>query len=270
MAVITKIEVQKRTKERFNIYIDKGQGEEYGFSVNQAVLIKHGLQKGLEIDEVEIANILYNEEVQKAYLQAISYLSYQMRTKQEVEEYLRKKEVGQAIISEVISKLLHDRYINDKEYAVLYVRTQSNVNQKGPSVIRKELLRKGVQEVIITHSLQEYPKEKQVDNAFMLVEKKKRSYQKHSFLQMKQKLEDMLIRKGFSRDVIQICLEELKEEKDDSKQQEALYYHGNKYYEKYKKYDGWTFENKMKQALYRKGFSIDEIEGFLQMKCEEG
>ncbi len=66
MAVITKIEVQKRTKERFNIYIDKGQGEEYGFSVNQAVLIKHGLQKGLEIDEVEIANILYNEEVQKS------------------------------------------------------------------------------------------------------------------------------------------------------------------------------------------------------------
>lgn len=81
--------------------------------------------------------------------------------------------MGQAIISEVISKLLHDRYINDKEYAVLYVRTQSNVNQKGPSVIRKELLRKGVQEVIITHSLQEYPKEKQVDNAFMLIEKRK-------------------------------------------------------------------------------------------------
>lgn len=93
MAVITKIEVQKRTKERFNIYIDKGQGEEYGFSVNQVTLIKHGLQKGLEIDEVELANILYNEEVQKAYLQAISYLSYQMRTKQEVEEYLRKKKL---------------------------------------------------------------------------------------------------------------------------------------------------------------------------------
>lgn len=91
MAVITKIEVQKRTKERFNVYIDKGQGEEYGFSVNQVTLIKHGLQKGLEFDDVELANILYNEEVQKAYLQAISYLSYQMRTKQEVEEHLRKK-----------------------------------------------------------------------------------------------------------------------------------------------------------------------------------
>lgn len=91
MAVITKIEVQKRSKERFNIYIDKGQGEEYGFSVNEVILLKHGLQKGLEIDEIALGNILYNEEVQKAYLQAISYLSYQMRTKQEIEEFLRKK-----------------------------------------------------------------------------------------------------------------------------------------------------------------------------------
>ena len=53
-----------------------------------------------------------------------------MRTKQEIEDFY-EKEVGQAIISEVVSKLLHDRYINDKEYAVLYTRTQSNVNRKG-------------------------------------------------------------------------------------------------------------------------------------------
>ncbi len=144
------------------------------------------------------------------------------------------------------------------------------MNRKGPTVIKRELLNKGVQDLIITHSLQEYPKEKQIENALILIEKKKKSYQKHSFLQMKLKLDEMLVRKGYSRDVIQICLEELKDEKDDEKQQEALHYHGNKYYEKYKKHDGWTFENKMKQALYRKGFSIDEIEVFLQMKREEG
>ena len=181
--------------------------------------------------------------------------------------FLRKK-VGQAIISEVVSKLLHDRYINDKEYAVLYTRTQSNVNRKGPTVIKRELLNKGVQDLIITHSLQEYPKEKQIENALFLIEKKKNLI-KTFFLQMKLKLDEMLVRKGYSREVIQICLEELKDEKDDEKQQEALHYHGNKYYEKYKKHDGWTFENKMKQALYRKGFSIDEIEIFLQMKREE-
>ena len=190
-----------------------------------------------------------------------------MRTKQEIEDFY-EKEVGQAIISEVVSKLLHDRYINDKEYAVLYTRTQSNVNRKYPTVIKRELLNKGVQDLIITHSLQEYPKEKQIENALFLIEKKKNLI-KNILLQMKLKLDEMLVRKGYSREVIQICLEELKDEKDDEKQQEALHYHGNKYYEKYKKHDGWTFENKMKQALYRKGFSIDEIEIFLQMKREE-
>ncbi|CKF90940.1 recombination regulator RecX [Streptococcus pneumoniae] len=45
---------------------------------------------------------------------------------------------------------------------------------------------------------------------------------------MKLKLDEMLVRKGYSRDVIQICLEELKDEKDDEKQREALHYHGNK------------------------------------------
>ena len=103
-----------------------------------------------------------------------------MRTKQEIEDFY-EKEVGQAIISEVVSKLLHDRYINDKEYAILYTRTQSNVNRKGPTVIKRELLNKGVQDLIITHSLQEYPKEKQIENALILIEKKKKSYQKHSF-----------------------------------------------------------------------------------------
>ena len=95
-----------------------------------------------------------------------------MRTKLEIEDFY-EKEVGQAIISEVVSKLLHDRYINDKEYAILYTRTQSNVNRKGPTVIKRELLNKGVQDLIITHSLQEYPKEKQIENALILIEKKK-------------------------------------------------------------------------------------------------
>lgn len=55
------------------------------------------------------------------------------------------------------------------------------MNRKGPTVIKRELLNKGVQDLIITHSLQEYPKEKQIENALFLIEKKKKSYQKHSF-----------------------------------------------------------------------------------------
>lgn len=44
-SVITKITVQKRRKDRFNIFVDG----EYAFPISEAVLIKIGLFKGMEL-----------------------------------------------------------------------------------------------------------------------------------------------------------------------------------------------------------------------------
>ena len=138
--------------------------------MDQVILIKHGLQKGLEIDEIELGIFCTMKKYKSIFTSNLLFiLSNENKTRNR--RFLRKRS-GQAIISEVVSKLLHDRYINDKEYAVLYTRTQSNVNRKGPTV-KRELLNKGVQDLIITHSLQEYPKEKQIENALFLIEKKK-------------------------------------------------------------------------------------------------
>lgn len=269
MAIITKIQVQKQAKERYNVYIDKSLGEEYGFSVDEYTLAKYGLRKGMEIDELELASILYDEEVRKAYLQAVSYLSYQMRTRQEVEDYLRKKEVGSAIIAEAVSKLLQEGNINDREYAFAYVRTQSNVGRKGPQVIRRELSAKGIAEDVIINSLHEYPFEKQIRNAVELCEKKGKTYKNISAVQMKKKLEEMLVRKGYTSSVIAITLQEVKIENESDEEWEAVLYQGQKYHEKYKKHDNWTYAMKMKQSLYRKGFSMELIERVINELREE-
>ncbi|MFX3623322.1 MAG: recombination regulator RecX [Ectobacillus sp.] len=264
MALITKIQVQKQSNERYNVYIDKGSGEEYGFSVDEYTLAKHGLRKGMEIDELELSAILYDEEVRKAYLQAVSYLSFQMRTKQEVEEFLRKKGAGPAVVAEAVSKLVQEAYINDQEYSVAYVRTQSNVGMKGPMLIRRELRAKGIQEDDIINSLHEYPKEKQIQNAIQLCEKKKKTYKNLSSLNIRKKLEEMLMRKGYDASVVAAALEQLEDEEAPDEEWEALQHQGRKYHERYKKHDGWAYETKMKQSLYRKGFSLDSIERLLQ------
>nr|WP_280635601.1 recombination regulator RecX [Bacillus sp. 165] len=261
--MITKIEMQKKNKERYNIYIDKGAGEEYGFSVDEHTLIHHGLRKGLEIDEIELTNILYDEEVRKGYLLAISYLSFQMRTRKEIQEYLKKKEIGNQVISEVIDKLSEQSYINEREYACAYVRTQSNVPMKGPDLIRRELVEKGISISMIIESLHEYPEEKQIENAERLCQKKVNSYKHLSALKVRQKLEEMLTRKGYPRHIISIGLESIETKKDSDEEWQALVHHGMKYHEKYKKLEGWAYESKMKQALYRKGFALEAIERFL-------
>lgn len=267
MAIITKIQVQKSSKERYNIYIDKGHGEEFGFGVDENTLIKHGLKKGMEIDELALADILYDEEVRKCYLQAIVFLSYQMRTKYEIEQYLRKKEFGMAVVQEAINKLQQEGYVNDQEYALAYVRTQCNVGKKGPIVIRRELVEKGVMQDVITSSLHEYPEDKQIASAIVLCEKKRKTLKQLSAFQMKKKLEEMLMRKGYPSSIIAIATNE-QEEHDDRAEWTAAMQQGRKLFEKYKD-DDMTGKIKIKQSLYRKGFKLDLIEQIIQELSEE-
>lgn len=62
MPFITKISAQKKNTERFNIFLD----EKYAFSVDADVLVKFELTKGKELDDLEIIEIQYGDEVKKA------------------------------------------------------------------------------------------------------------------------------------------------------------------------------------------------------------
>lgn len=54
MAVITKITRQKRNEERYNIFLN----DEYAFSVDESVLVKYRLTKGMTIDEWTLGELI--------------------------------------------------------------------------------------------------------------------------------------------------------------------------------------------------------------------
>ena len=128
MPIISKIEQQKRNKNRFNIYLfDEGKAEKYGFSVDEDLLVRMRLSKGMEVDELAIMEIQYRDHVQKAFQSAVHYLSYRMRSESEIVAYLAEKEWEEAVIDEAMHKLREYKYVDDEEYAKAYVRTQMNV-----------------------------------------------------------------------------------------------------------------------------------------------
>lgn len=266
MATITKITVQKKNKERYNIFLDKGKGEEYAFSVDEDVLIKFNLKKGLELDDFAMMEIHYHDEIRKSYNQAIHYLARRMRSELEVRNYLKEKEVEEPVIQEVIHKLAEYRFINDEEFAIAYVRTQKNTTDKGPDVIRRELFEKGISAELQEKALAEYSFDEQVQKATKLWEKAKGKNARDSARILQQKAEQLLLRKGYSHAVISIVKEEANAESEEEKEREALTYQGEKAHRKYAKLQGFEYEQKMKQTLYRKGFSIEQIEDFLAEK----
>jgi len=263
MPIITKITTQKKNKERYNIFLDEGKGEQYAFSVDEAVLVKFQLKKGMELDEFSITEIHYEDDIRKAYNLALHYLTRRIRSESEVRAYLGEKEIDEPIIQEAIIKLYEYQFLNDEQYAIAYVRTQMNTTDKGTVLIRSELKERGISENYIALALKEYPYDLQLEKAKILCEKAAQKNQKDSERVLKTKLEQKLIRKGFSFDIITNAIESTNLERTEDGM-EALRYQAEKLQRKYVNETGYAYEQKMKSALYRKGFSLEQIEAYLK------
>ncbi|MBB6447828.1 recombination regulator RecX [Bacillus benzoevorans] len=262
MRTITKITTQKKNTERYNIFTDEGSGEQYAFSVDAAVLIKFGLKKGLDLDDFLYTEICYEDDIRKSYNLALQYLARRMRSELEVRKYLMEKNVDPPIIQEVILKLYDYKFLDDEQYACSFVRTQMKTTDKGAVLIQRELKDRGISTALIEKAMVLYPFADQLETAKKLCEKMGGRNTKDSERVLKQKLEQMLIRKGFDYDVISEAVSEAAAGMKND-EMDALKFQAQKLHRKYENETGFEYERKMKQALFRKGFSLEQIENYL-------
>ncbi|WP_409304394.1 recombination regulator RecX [Peribacillus sp. SCS-155] len=263
MPQITKITTQKKRADRFNIFMDYGKGEEYAFSVDEDVLLKYQLKKGMELDELDLSEIQFHDDIQKTVSMALNYLSHRMRSENEVRTYLEQKEVEAPIIQEAIHKLYQYKYLDDLAFGEAFVRTHMNGGKKGPIILRRELKDKGLNDIQIEQALLQYPYDIQVEHAKILAEKMIVKEKNTSANLLKQKIEQSLYRKGFSSDAIANAMQDIVIEKPEGDEWHALSIQAEKVSRRLNKYSDYEYRHKMKQALFRKGFQIDLIERYL-------
>ncbi|MEI5908553.1 recombination regulator RecX [Bacillus spongiae] len=261
MRTITKITTQQKNQDRYNIFING----KYAFSVDENVLISFNLKKGLEIDELLLNEIQFEDDIQKAFHISLVYLSHRMRTEKEVVDHLSKKEIEEEVISETIHKLKHYAYLNDQEFATAFVNTQIATTDKGPKRVSQELSEKGVSPSIIAEVMSLFTKEAELDKAIVIAEKTMKKNSKLSPLQKKQKIDQTLLRKGYAPEISKAVHNQIKVEADEDENWDALYYQGVKAHKRYStKYEGYEYVQRMKAALYRKGFSLEDIDRLLE------
>lgn len=260
MAIITKITTSKSGKDRYNIFLDGT----FAFSVDESVLAKYELRKGKEIDELDIAEIHYEDDIRKAYNEALRFLGKRMRTEGEVRKFLKEKNVDEPIVQEVIHRLYEYKFLNDKEYAYAYVRTQINTTDKGVKLIKRELLEKGIDDALAEEALMQFSKEEQIEKAAQLTVKFMNKNHKDSQFILKQKAEQLLLRKGYPSDIIREVMKEMDSDNDEMREMDALRIQWKKVHRKYSRLSSYEYEQKVKQSLYRKGFSLELIEQLLR------
>ncbi|HIX36128.1 MAG TPA: recombination regulator RecX [Candidatus Limosilactobacillus merdigallinarum] len=257
---ISKIQAQKR-KGRYNVYLD-GQ---YAFPVDESVLIKYRLMRGMEIDDDLAAKISNDDAVAKAYSKMLDFLSHQLRTEKEVRQKMVADNVPPQFVEPVMQKLRGQGYLDDLNYAQSYVRTIMRTELKGPRVIRQNLRQKGIGEIDIDRALTQFDHASQVDRATELAKKLYRHYQKQPLRRQTEKVRQGLMTHGFDGELFDEIEDEIAPEQDADQQAAILNRAASKAWRHYQGQKGYAQKMKFKAAMFRKGFDLDDVEHWLEL-----
>ena len=218
--------------------------------LHEDLILKNDLLIKKTIDEDEILNLLSQNNNYNAYNMSIKYLSVKMRSIFEVKEYLKKKEIDQSVIDQVVDKLIYQGYLNDTEYSKAYINDRINLSNDGPYKIITYLKNNNIKQEIIDDSIKFFDKNIQIDKINNIILKQIKSNNNRGAYLLKQKILMNLITLGYEKQLIVSCLDNF--EINDSEAYKKEY---NKIHDKLsKKYSGKELEYKIKQKLYQKGF----------------
>ncbi|HOT21255.1 MAG TPA: RecX family transcriptional regulator [Sedimentibacter sp.] len=205
MKKITKIEYQKKNKERFNIYID----DEYGFAVDISILIKYSLKKGMELDDALIDEILLSEEEISVYNYGISVLSRYFKSEYELRLKMKNKGFNPQLIDNAISILKEHKYLDDERYCEMFINDKINISKHGVRKIKEALYYKGIDKEIIEEKIKCISAESEEERALLLGEKKLLNIKENDNRKKMSKLSNYLLGKGFEYETVNRALRKL-------------------------------------------------------------
>lgn len=205
MAVITKIEIQKRNSERVNIYLDG----DYALSISAELVYKENLRVNDNIDIDKIKEVADKEAYIKCKNSAIRIIEKSYKTEKEVIEKLKLKGYEDKHIEASIEFLKNYNFLNDDYYTGAFIRDK--LNSRGSQRIKQDLMKKGVSKDIIEEKLSEVDKSAEKDVALKLAEKKLRVIKKseNDTYKISRKLYRFLISKGYTYDIVKEVVKEV-------------------------------------------------------------
>jgi len=203
---ITALRVQKRNKERVNVYLD---GE---FAFGLTALEAMHLRVGQELSDEEIARLRARDLVEQAHQRALNFLSYRPRSAAEVRTYLQKKGTPPEAIEEVIARLERVGLIDDVAFARFWLENRETFRPRGKHGLRYELRQKGIAPAIIEEILADYDEEAA---AYRVALARARRLPRDDARVFRKRLYDYLARRGFDYEVIQTVVTQVEAELSD-------------------------------------------------------
>ena len=220
---------------------------------------------------------------EKAMDMAVKYLSFKSRTSSEMIDYLKKKNVDEKIIADVMQKLGEYRYIDDHVYLKNYVENNRHLNYYGSRRMSQDLKKRGISDQLLLSLEDLFSKQDEYQCCEIVAKKNLRILKGQTSAQKKKKLYDKLGRMGYPTEMVvevikSLILEEEPQELsadelafEEQKLSEKL----NRDYEKYLRVHrrkgavGKELMFKIKKSLMGRGYPYALINEKLEARREE-
>ena len=184
---ITKLEYQKKDKNRVNVYVDG----EFVVGVDVNDILKLNLYKDKELSQEDTKNLVDQSKFGKLFNFALNFLSFRPRSEWEIRMRLKRKfgKDSGAVQNDVVNKLKQINQIDDEVFAKWFVEQRNTFRPKGKRAIAMELRRFGVKI--------------KVENDISETELAKRALKKYHGEKVREKIARFLASRGFNWDTIE-------------------------------------------------------------------
>ena len=202
---ISKIEPQKKSKNRFSIFANS----QFKIGVSVVTLLEFELKAGKIISPDLFQKIQLNENYISLKESALRFLSRRPHSIKELNDKLFNKSNNIQLIDRIIKELEENEYLNDVIFSEAFIADEIRLKKSGPLLIKNKLLKKGVNGEKITSKLIDlYDESNQIKKCELLTEKKLRIINKNiSASERKSKLVNYLKQKGYHWEIIKNAIE---------------------------------------------------------------
>ncbi|MGA9292802.1 MAG: RecX family transcriptional regulator [Ignavibacteriaceae bacterium] len=207
--------VVKKDSKNVSIYLDNNNV----IFINYEVFVKSGLRKDDDISEIQIESLIKDNQRFAVKQRAFRYLGRRLLSENELRLKLKLKKYDENIIDEIIEDLKVKDYLNDMEFANVF--SSENIRNKfwGKNKVKAELMRRGVDNEIISQVLLEkFPEGNNLNNAIELAQKKYLLLSRRILEQkkIKEKIISFLFSKGYDYEVSREAFEKIIKSEEDS------------------------------------------------------
>ena len=221
------------------------------------VIIKYNILYKKEIDDSLLTELTKENFKYDILNKTIKYISTKMRSKKEINKYLLRYELSDNDKKFILDKLNDMNLINDSSFASAYVYDRMNLYHDGPNKIKKDLLSHKIDLSIIEEELSKINNNDIYAKLERQIIKKINHNTKYNKTELKRKIEHEFINLGYDLYMIDEIFDNNFVSINEDELIEKDY---KKLYSKYStKYEINKLITVIKQKLYQKGYSIEDI-----------